>query len=78
MWLADLINILQDHMAMLVKETGNTLYMTFVSTLFAYILAPAFCYVYMLICFDYITKNILIQMIFGLISREYVSISTKN
>ena len=39
MWLADLINILQDHMAMLVKETGNTLYMTFVSTLFAYILA---------------------------------------
>ncbi|NLK63830.1 MAG: ABC transporter permease, partial [Tissierellia bacterium] len=39
MWAADLINIMQANMAMLIKETGNTLYMTFVSSLFAYILA---------------------------------------
>jgi len=36
---ADLINIMLDNMSMLIKETGNTLYMTFVSTFFAYILA---------------------------------------
>ena len=36
---ANLITITLDNMSMLVKETGNTLYMTFVSTFFAYILA---------------------------------------
>jgi len=32
----------------------------------------------MLICFDYITKDFLVQMIFGFKKREYVSISRKN
>jgi len=36
---ADLINIMLDNMSMLIKETGNTLYMTLVSTFFAYMLA---------------------------------------
>lgn len=39
MWSADLINIVQANMAMLIKETGNTLYMTLVSSLLAYIFA---------------------------------------
>lgn len=39
MWGTDLINLLQDNMPMLIEETGNTLYMTFVSSLFAYIIA---------------------------------------
>lgn len=39
MWATDLINLLQDNMPMLVEETGNTLYMTFVSSIFAYIFA---------------------------------------
>ncbi len=39
MWVTDLISLLQDNMPMLVEETGNTLYMTFVSSLFAYIFA---------------------------------------
>lgn len=39
MWVTDLINLLQSNMPMLVEETGNTLYMTFVSSIFAYIFA---------------------------------------
>lgn len=39
MWVTDLINLLQANMPMLIEETGNTLYMTFVSSFLAYIFA---------------------------------------
>jgi D-methionine transport system permease protein len=39
MWATDLISLFQENMQMLTEETVNTLYMTFVSSFFAYIFA---------------------------------------
>ncbi|NLJ58351.1 MAG: ABC transporter permease [Tissierellia bacterium] len=39
MWVTDLISLFQENMPMLTEETVNTLYMTFVSSFFAYIFA---------------------------------------
>lgn len=39
MWITDLINLFQENIQLLTDETVNTLYMTFVSSLFAYIFA---------------------------------------
>ncbi len=39
MWVTDIINLFHENIQMLTEETVNTLYMTFVSSFFAYILA---------------------------------------
>lgn len=39
MWVTDIINLFHENIQMLTEETVNTLYMTFASSLFAYILA---------------------------------------